>query len=137
MWTWTERQQDAFDSLKQCVTLPPVLRYNDVQKPVTLTSDASQHGLGGLQNGSPVARYAQIEKELLAVVFACFKLYEYIYGKPVIVETDHLPLVLILKNPSTRQTPPEHAEVVQVQSHTKSIREERSCTWQTCFHVHQ
>ncbi|KAL7864418.1 hypothetical protein AOLI_G00158380 [Acnodon oligacanthus] len=44
-------------------------------------------------------RYAQIEKELLAVVFACTKFKDYIYGKPIIVETDHQPLVTILKKP--------------------------------------
>ena len=44
-------------------------------------------------------RYAQIEKELLAVVFACTKFHDYIYGKDIIVETDHQPLVTIVKKP--------------------------------------
>ena len=61
----------------------PVLRYYNLQGEVTLQCDASQFGLGAalLQNGQPVAyasraltdtetRYDQIEKELLAIVFA-------------------------------------------------------------------
>ncbi|KAL0187225.1 hypothetical protein M9458_018895, partial [Cirrhinus mrigala] len=35
-------------------------------------------------------------RELLAVVFTCQKFYDDIYGKPVLVETDHQPLVTIL-----------------------------------------
>ena len=42
-------------------------------------------------------RYAQIEKELLAIVFACEKFHQFIYGKQVDVETDHKPLVNIFK----------------------------------------
>lgn len=111
-WSWTQHQQDAFDKLKTCVTKPPVLQYYDVTKPVTLTCDASQHGLGAacLQEGKPMAyasrtltqtesRYAQIEKELLAIVFACYKFYDYIYGKAVVIETDHQPLVTIHNKP--------------------------------------
>ncbi len=72
----------------------------------------SQHGLGAvcLQNNRPVAfasraltetesRYAQIEKELLGLVYACTKFHHYIYGRPVTVETDHQPLITILKKP--------------------------------------
>jgi hypothetical protein len=44
-------------------------------------------------------RYAQIEKELLAVVYACRKFHDYIYGKDIIIETDHKPLVTIVKKP--------------------------------------
>lgn len=111
-WSWFQQHQEAFDRLKTCLSSPPVLAYYDVKEPVTLTCDASSHGLGAacVQNGRPIAfasraltdtetRYAQIEKELLAVVFACTKFKDYVYGKPTIVETDHQPLVSILKKP--------------------------------------
>lgn len=44
--------------------------------------------------------YAQIEKELLAIVFACRKFHHMLYGrKNVLVETDHMPLVSIIGKP--------------------------------------
>ena len=39
--------------------------------------------------------YAQIEKELLAVLFACKRFHQYIYGKKMVVESDHKPLEAI------------------------------------------
>ena len=44
-------------------------------------------------------RYAQIEKELLAVVFHCAKFKGFIFGKTVTVEIDHQTLVSILNKP--------------------------------------
>lgn len=111
-WCWFPQHQQAFDRLKSCLSSSPVLSYYDVSKPVTLTCDASCYGLGAacLQEEGPVAyasrtltdtetRYAQIEKELLAVVFACTKFKDYVYGKPTVIETDHQPLVTILRKP--------------------------------------
>ena len=44
--------------------------------------------------------YAQIEKEMLAIVFGCTKFHDYIYGlRNVLVETDHKPLESILRKP--------------------------------------
>lgn len=43
--------------------------------------------------------YAQIEKDLLTVVFACSKFKDFIFGKTFTVETDHQPLVTILNKP--------------------------------------
>ena len=38
-------------------------------------------------------RYAQIEKELLGILFACEKFDKYIFGRDIVnVETDHKPL---------------------------------------------
>ena len=44
-------------------------------------------------------KYAQIEKELLAVIFGCAKFAEYIVSTDVTVESDHKPLEAIMKKP--------------------------------------
>jgi hypothetical protein len=50
------------------------------------------------------SRYVQIEKELLAAVFACTKFYDFTYGNKVGIETDHEPLITIVKNLYTTPT---------------------------------
>ena len=77
--------------------------------------DASGKGLGAvlLQDEKPVcyasqaltdaeSRYAPIEAEMLAVVFACRKFHLYIYGRSVVVETDHKPLQAISTKPPSQ-----------------------------------
>ena len=112
-WVWDHAQQNALDTLKKAVTSTPILRYYNLEEEVTLQCDASQSGLGAalMQNGQPVAypsraltsaetRYTQIEKELLAIVFACDRFEAYIYGRDgVHVETDHKPLESIVLKP--------------------------------------
>ena len=79
--------------------------------------DASNSGLGValLQERKPVAyasrsltnaekNYAIIEKELLAVLFCCEKFHQYIYGNKTFIESDHKPLVSIMKKPLARAT---------------------------------
>ena len=112
VWSWTEAHQQAFDRLKEDLMNPPVLKYFDPDKPVVLSVDSSKSGLGAacLQEDAPVAfasralsdaetRYAQIEKELLAAVFACKKFHDFAYGRKVVIETDHKPLITIVKKP--------------------------------------
>ncbi|PFX15885.1 Retrovirus-related Pol polyprotein from transposon 17.6 [Stylophora pistillata] len=108
-WVWNEPQQTAFAKLKEMVTRTPVLRYYNLKDEVTLQCDASQSGLGAalMQNRQPVAyapraltpaetRYAQIEKELLAIVFACDCFDVYVYGRDLVnVETNHKSLEVI------------------------------------------
>ena len=43
--------------------------------------------------------YAQIEKETLAITFGCTNFHQYVYGREVIVESDHSPLQSIFKKP--------------------------------------
>ena len=52
------------------------------------------------------ARYAQIEKEAFALTWACEKFSDYILGKPILLETDHKPLVPILGSKSLETLPP-------------------------------
>ena len=79
------------DAVKKALTEAPVLRYYDVTKPVTIQCDASDTGLGVvlLQGGQPICyasraltdterRYAQIEKELLGMLWSCDKFDQYI-----------------------------------------------------------
>ena len=111
-WSWEPAQQQAFDTLKADISQPPVLRYFDPLKPVTLSVDASKSGLGAacLQDGLPVAyasralteaetRYAQIEKELLSATFACRKFHDFIYGRQATIETDHKPITAVVNRP--------------------------------------
>jgi len=41
---WTDVHEQAFQSLKQCVSKPPVLRLPDITKPFILQTDASSVG---------------------------------------------------------------------------------------------
>ena len=45
-------------------------------------------------------KYAQIEKETLAIVYGAQKSHQYLYGKQVTVQSDHKPLEGILNKPS-------------------------------------
>lgn len=91
---WQHEQKEALEKIKTVLTSNPVLAFYDVTKDVTIQTDSSQDGLGSclLQNNHPIAyasraltsaekNYAQIEKELLAILFACEKFNQYIYGK--------------------------------------------------------
>jgi len=104
-WHWDEPQESAFEQLKEAVSVSPILCYYNLREKGTIQCDASQHGLGAvlLQGEQPVSyashaltpmkeNYAQIEKELLAIVFACEKFDAYIYGRDSVhVQTDHKP----------------------------------------------
>ena len=112
-WSWGQVEDDAFTSLKTAISSAPVLKFFDPKEPVTLSVDASSKGVGAvlLQNDRPVAyaskaltpsqeNYAQMEKEMLAIVFGCELFHDYLYGqREITVESDHKPLEAILKKP--------------------------------------
>lgn len=110
-FVWSPIHDRAFTKVKRLISNHPVLKYYDINEEVTLQCDASEKGLGAtlLQSGQPVAfasrtlsaterRYAQIEKECLAIVFGCQKFSQYITRRAkVTVESDHKPLQSIFK----------------------------------------
>ena len=112
-WCWLQSHADAVTRVREMIVSAPVLAYYDMKKPVVIQYDASQSGLGAalLQEEHPVAfssrvmtqteqNYAQIEKELLAIVYACENFDQYIFGRSnVIVQSDHKPLETIFKKP--------------------------------------
>jgi len=75
-----------------------------------LENDACEYGLGAaiFQECRPIIvyasrtltdserRYAQIEKEMLALVYGLEKFHQYTYGRHLDVVTDHKPLVAII-----------------------------------------
>ena len=112
-WVWEDQHQASFEALREALAKAPVLAYYQKNRPITLSVDASQNGIGAviMQNGHPLAyssrslskaqqRYAQIEKEMLAIVHGCEKFRDYLFGQPeVTVESDHKPLEMIFKKP--------------------------------------
>ena len=110
---WDSEQSKAWTSIKEMVGQTPILRFYSIHDEVTVQCDASKTGLGAcmMQNGQPVAyasralskteiQYAQIEKELLAIVFACEHFDLYLYGRSgITIETDHKPLEAIVQKP--------------------------------------
>ena len=104
-WSWSVEHQAAFNELKGLISAELELRHFDPSLPAEMEVDASMKGLGAalIQQGKPVAfaskaltpvesRYANIEREMLAVVFGLEKFHTYIYGKPVSICSDHKPL---------------------------------------------
>ena len=109
-WCWEKRQSEAFQQVKTALTQTPVLSYYDRNKPVRLQVDASSKSLGAccMQEGKPIAyasktltptevNYAQIEKEMLAILFGCTRFKHYIYGRRTVVESDCKPVEAIMK----------------------------------------
>ena len=111
-WQWKHEHDLAFEKIKKLITTAPLLKYYDPKEELMVQCDASDKGLGAalLQKGPPVAftsraltdtktRYTQIEKEMLAVVFALQKFDQNAYGRNVTVESDHKPLEAIARKP--------------------------------------
>ena len=122
-WQWEKAQLEAFEETKKELCKPTVLAFYDPTLPTKVSADASSFGLGAvlLQEKDSVwkpvsyasrsmseteRRYAQIEKEALAVTWACEKFADYIIGLKVQLETDHKPLVPLLGTKQMSDLPP-------------------------------
>ncbi|PNF38366.1 hypothetical protein B7P43_G08976, partial [Cryptotermes secundus] len=120
-WNWTEKEQARFDLLKFKLTNTPLLQYPDFSKPFILTTDASGYAIGAilsqgkLGQDKPIAyasrtlneaelNYSTVEKELLAIVWACKHFRPYLLGRKFQIVTDHKGLTWIfnVKDPSSR-----------------------------------
>ena len=110
---WTEKQETAFRKIKQTIASDQVLKYFDPKNSnLVLQADSSRSGLGAvlLQDDRPIGfgsrsltasekNYAQIELELLALLYGLEHFHQIIYGRPIEVHTDHKPLENIVKKP--------------------------------------
>ena len=122
-WLWGEIQQKAFVEMKKLLSSTPILSLYDQKCPTRVSADASSFGLGAVlmqqhsdKQWRPVAyasrvmtpteqRYAQVEKEALAVTWACERFLHYLLGLPFEIKIDHKPLVSLLGNKPIDELP--------------------------------
>lgn len=123
-WVWGPAQEQSLAYIKDVICSPRVMANYDVRYPTILSADASSFGLGAVllqihpnKERRPVAfasrsltpaesRYAQIEKEALALTWAAERFEGYITGLDVVFETDHKPLVTLLGKSPIDLLPP-------------------------------
>ena len=130
VFAWDEVANASFQKIKDLIAKSATkpLRYYDRRKPVTVQADASQRGLGTclLQEGKPIAyasksltdtetRYANIEREFLAIVFTCKWFNTYVLGRPFTVESDHKPLEMIHQKSLASAPPRLQGMLLQLQ----------------------
>ena len=122
-------------------------QHYSLQEEVTIQYDASQTGLGAalLQNDKPIEyasralttteiRYVQIEKELLAIAFACQHFDAYIFRRQTVhVETDQKHLVSIVKKPLHEAPSRPQRLLLKLQRYTLIIKYKAgsTCSWRT------
>lgn len=121
---WTAVHDAALKAIKEKLVSAPALAFFDPAKRVRVSADSSSYGLGAvLENFWPTwehngvvhtdvwrpvyyasrtltdteRRYAQIEKEALALTWACEKFAMFVTGaQDLLLRTDHKPLVSLL-----------------------------------------
>lgn len=112
LYVWGPSQAKAFAHLTNVLTNATILGYFDVNDKTQLIADASPVGLGAVliqindkrpriisyasKSLSDVEkRYAQTEKEALALVWAVERFHYYLFGRNFELITDHKPLEVI------------------------------------------
>ena len=134
LFNWGPEQHAALTKVKEVLSSTPVLHYFDPKIVSSIQADASQSGLGAclLQKGKPIAyasrslsppecKYAQIEKELLAIVFACSKFHQYIYGFHTKVQSDHKPLESIMLKALHKESPRLQRMLLKLQKYDLEV----------------
>ena len=128
VWKWGPEQTKAFNMLKTALSEAPVLVHPDWSKDIqwTIHTDASQVQVGGMlamclkepdgtTSERPIAYYSVqlkqsqlhwpvYQKEAYAVYYACKKWYNYITGRPILIKTDHKPLLNFLTENTENRT---------------------------------
>ena len=110
------KQAKAFMAAKDALQDDALLVHYDSSKQLVLACNASPYGLGAvlshiMEDGleKPIAyasrtltaaekNYSQLEKEVLAVVYAVGKFHNYLYGRQFVIESDHQPLSYIFSD---------------------------------------
>jgi hypothetical protein len=115
-FVWATAQQTAFDSLKTMLLGESVMAFPRTDQPYILYTDASDFACGAIlcqlddtglerviqyvshQLAGAQLRWATIEKEAYAVVYALKKLRPYLLGSQFCIYTDHKPLISLFSS---------------------------------------
>ena len=137
---WEEQQTQSFQQVKTLIvkanTTP--LRYYDRNRPVTVQADASLRGLGACLiqkhkgEDQPIAfasktltdaetRYTNIEREPLAIIFACL-FSTYLLGRSFVAESDHKPLEMIAMKNLANAPPRLQRMLLELQRYNVTIK---------------
>lgn len=110
---WSTECTEAVEKVKKLITSDIILAHFDPDKPIVISTDASESGIGAclshaITDGGrkPIAfssrvlskaerNYSTIDREALAIHFAVKKFEQYVLGKHFSILTDHKPLVAI------------------------------------------
>ena len=138
---WDDQQTRSFQQVKTLIakanTTP--LRYYDRNLPVTVQADASLRGLGACLiqqhkgKDQPIAfasksltdmemRYTNIERELLAIVFACQCFSTYLLRRSFIAESNHKPLEMIAMKNLVNAPPRLQRMLLELQKYDVTIK---------------
>jgi len=106
---WSQTHQNAFEQLKKALMSRPVLYPPDTTKDFQIMADSSQTTASAIlmqesNDGDTTPRvisyasrkllprernYSTIEREILSIVFAVSKFNHFIYGRRIVVKSDH------------------------------------------------
>jgi UDP-N-acetyl-D-mannosaminuronic acid transferase (WecB/TagA/CpsF family) len=101
-WKWTDKEQNAFDTMKKIMAGETILACPNFDKPFHIHTDASAFQLGACisQDGKPIAfysrkltptqmRYTTTERELLSIIETFKEFQTILMGQQLIVHADH------------------------------------------------
>ena len=116
---WTEQCQEAFDLMKESLTVIPLLPYPDPNKRFILYTDASDTCIGAVLcqeytegeetfekpvyfishklNKSQI-NYSTVEKECFVIMYSLERLHHWVSCSQIICKTDHMPLKYLLSS---------------------------------------
>ena len=115
-FVWTEKQEIAFNRLKERLITSPVLGMPTDEGTYQLDCDASDVGLGAVLSqkqgasevviayasralSKPECNYDVTRRELLAIVFGLKTYKQYLLGRRFVIRTDHAALLWLRKTP--------------------------------------
>ena len=143
-WKWGKEQQSTFDKLKSVLSNAPVLMTPDYSKPFTITSDASQCGIGGVLTQldekdleRPIAYYSKklndrqmnwstYEQECYALVESLKHFRHYVEGQQVTLYTDCKGLIYLNNQPKLTAKQARWIGYINLFNYTIKYREGRT-----------